>query len=416
MSDSLKRPETHAGLSLSSLLKQLVVDGDGKALGKLSDVVIRTRADNYPLLTGLVIRLGNLDYAIPMNAVSRLDKLAVSVRTAKMDVRPFEKRDGELLLKKNILGHRLIDVPRSALVKAFDVRLAPSPEGWLVTGLDVHKNSWFHRTRNENHAVRDWHSFLLLEGDQRGAGMRPAVYRLHKLNAAQIADIIESASSREEGILLAQVHEDLELEADVFEELEDNKQAKLLNARTDEEVAGLLSRMRADDAADAVMDLAQERRQDVLELLPSAQKTKILTLLGYHEATAGGLMGPDFLAISEDKTVGDALQAVRLATTLQAEALTMIYTLRSDGSLAGTISLVRALQSAPKIPLRDAADPNLVIASPRDDIVTVTTRMADFNLLSLPVVDSEKKMLGIVTVDDALEAAIPRDWARRRRF
>ncbi|WP_143274544.1 magnesium transporter MgtE N-terminal domain-containing protein, partial [Bradyrhizobium canariense] len=152
------------------------------------------------------------------------------------------------------------------------------------------------------------------------------------------------------------VHEDPELEADVFEELDDNKQARLLHARTDEEVAGLLARMRADDAADAVMDLAQERRQVVIDLLPEVQKTKVLTLLGYHEATAGGLMGPEFVALSEEKTIGDALQAVRSATTHQPEALTMIHIIRDDGILAGTLMLVRALQSAPETLLRDAAD------------------------------------------------------------
>ncbi|MCC3263066.1 hypothetical protein LLE87_33385, partial [Paenibacillus polymyxa] len=81
------------------------------------------------------------------------------------------------------------------------------------------------------------------------------------------------------------------------------------------------------------MDLVQERRQGVLDLLQDAQKTKVLTLLGYHAATAGGLMGPDFLALSEDKTIGDALQAVRSAMTHQPEALTTIYSLRSDGTL-----------------------------------------------------------------------------------
>ena len=414
MSDRPKSKETPEGLSLSSLLKQSVSDSNGKALGKISDVVTRTRDDEYPLVTGLVIGFGDEGYFIPMKSVSSFGHQAVRLSMAKVDLRPFEKRDNELLLKRNILGHRLIDVRRSALVKAFDVRLSPAPEGWVVTGLDVHKSSWLHFGRHEDHATRDWRSFILLEGGQPVPGARSVSSRLNKLNAAQIADIIESASSREEDILLAQVHEDPELEADVFEELEDNKQAKLLHARTDEEVAGLLSRMRADDAADAVMDLAQERRQSVLDLLPEAQKTKVLTLLGYHEATAGGLMGSDFLALSEERTVGDALQSVRLATTLQPEALTMIYTLRGDGSLAAAISLVRALQSAPDMLLRDAADTNLVMASPRDDIITVTTRMADFNLLSLPVVDAENRMLGIVTVDDALEAAIPRDWSRRR--
>ncbi|WP_316311289.1 CBS domain-containing protein, partial [Clavibacter michiganensis] len=101
------------------------------------------------------------------------------------------------------------------------------------------------------------------------------------------------------------------------------------------------------------------------------------------------------------------------AKTHQPEALTMIHTLRGDGTLIGTLTLVRALQSAPETLLRDAADPHLVIASPNDDIIAVTTRMADFNLLSLPVVDADKRILGIVTVDDALEAAIPRDWSRR---
>jgi CBS domain-containing protein/sporulation protein YlmC with PRC-barrel domain len=401
-------------LSLSSLLRHAVIDASGQALGKLSDVVTRMRGEDYPLLTGLVIGLGNSGYFVPMSDVISIDHRAIRLRSAKIDLRPFEAREGELLLKRNVLGNRLIDVARSSLVRAYDVRLTLASDGWVATGLDVHKGSWFHFGRHEDHSARDWHSFLLLESGDRDPGSRATSNQLNKLNPAQIADIIESASASEESILLDRVHEDLELEADVFEELEDNKQFKLLQVRTDQDVAALLSRMRADDAADAVMDLAHDRRKMVIDLLPEAQKTKILTLLGYHEATAGGLMGPDFLAISENKTVGDALGAIRVSTTQQPEALTVIYTLADDGSLRGTLSLVRALQCPEDTILRDAADPNVVLSSPNDDIITVTTRMADFNLLSLPVVDKNKMLLGIVTVDDALEAAIPRDWSRRR--
>ena len=414
MSDSREQFRVDKALSLSSLLKHAVIDGEGRTLGKLSDVVTRLRDNDYPLLSGLVIGLGSAGFFVPMSDVISIEPKAIRLRTAKVDLRPFKRRNGELLLKENILGHRLIDVPRSALVRAYDIRLAHCADGWLVTGLDVHRGRWLHIGRHEAHPARDWHSFLLLMGDQRASGLRSVASRVTKLKPAQIADIIESASTREESILLAQVHEDPELEADVFEELDDNKQAKLLHARSDQEVAGLLARMRADDAADAVMDLAHDRRQEVLDLLPANQKTKVLTLLGYHAATAGGLMGSDFLALSEDNTIGDAIEAVRLATTYQPEALTTIHSLRSDGTLAGTLSLVRALQLDQTTRLREAADAHLVIASPEDDVVTVTTRMADFNLLSLPVVDSTRKMLGIVTVDDALEAAIPRDWVRRR--
>ncbi len=408
------RMSVDQGLSLSSLLRHAVIDVAGQALGKLSDVVTRMREADYPLLTGLVIGLGKSGYFVPMSDVISIDHRAIRLRSAKVDLRPFEARAGELLLKRNVLGNRLIDVPRSSLVRAYDVRLTQASEGWIATGLDVHKGSWLHIGRHEDHAARDWHSFLLLIGGDQDTGSRASSNRLNKLNPAQIADIIESASASEENLLLAKVHEDPELEADVFEELEDNKQFKLLQARTDEEVAQLLSRMRSDDAADAVMDLAHDRRTMVIDLLPEAQKTKIMTLLGYHEATAGGLMGPDFLAVPEHKTVGDALGAIRESTTQQPEALTVIYTLGVDGSLRGSLSLVRALQCPAETILRDAADPNLVLSSPNDDIITVTTRMADFNLLSLPVVDENKMILGIVTVDDALEAAIPRDWSRRR--
>lgn len=401
-------------LSLSSLLKHAVVDADGRVLGKLVDVVATLRDNDYPRLAGLVIGTGGGgNYHVPMSDVIAIEPKAVRLRTAKIDLRPFTQRDGELLLKENILGHRLIDVGRSTLVRAYDVRLTQTGTGWQVAGLDVHKGHWFHFDRHDEHPARDWRSFLLLMGDKRESGVRALGTRLKRLSPTQIADIIESASAGEQDALLAQVHEDPELEADVFEELADGKQAQLLNVRGDDEVAELLARMRADDAADAIMDLPQRRRQAVLDLLPEAQKAKVRTLLGFNEATAGGLMGPDFLALSEHKTIADALDALRSATTLQPEALTVIHVLRDDGAVRGTLSLVRALQSDPNRLLRDAAEANLVVASPEDDIVTVTTRMADYNLLSLPVVDAEMRMLGIVTVDDALEAAIPREWARR---
>jgi Mg/Co/Ni transporter MgtE len=327
---------------------------------------------------------------------------------------PFERRDGEVLLKQDILGHRLIDITRSALVRAFDVRFTSSAAGWIATALDVHKHRWFQFGAHENHPARDWHSFLLLLGNQKSSEANLELSRIRRLKPAQIADMIESASAQEQNLLLTQVHTDPELEADVFEELDDDKKSELLNMRSDQNIADVLSRMRTDDVADTVMDLPQSRRRKVLDLMPPAQSTKVLALLGYNEATAGGLMGTDYLALPEDRSIADALIKIREATTQQPEALVTIHTLRSDGTLAGTLGLVRALQLDPATVLREVADPQAVVASPEDDIIAITTRMADFNLLSLPVLDAAGRMLGIVTVDDALEAAIQRDWFERK--
>jgi len=400
-------------LSLSLLLKRAIVDAHDKALGQLEDAIVRLRDEDYPLLTGLVVRAGGSRIFVATSDVVSISSDSIRLRTAKLDLRPFERRDGEVLLKQDVLDHRLIDVAHSALVRAYDVRLKPTEGGWAAIGLDVHKQSWFHFGAHEHHPARDWHGFVLLLGNQKSLKIPPSSRWMGRLKPAQIADIIEAASAQEQDLLLAQVHEDPALEAHVFGELDDERQGRLLKTRSDQDVADVLSRMRADDVADAVMELPQDRRQKVLALLPQPQNTKVLTLLGYNHATAGGLMGTDYLALPEDHSIADALQKLRTSTTQQPEALTTIYSLDAEGTLSGALSLVRALQLDPATPLREAADPEPVVASPQDDIIAVTTRMADFNLLTLPVVDHAGRILGIITVDDALEAAIPHDWSRR---
>ncbi|MFX8327736.1 magnesium transporter, partial [Acinetobacter baumannii] len=90
-------------------------------------------------------------------------------------------------------------------------------------------------------------------------------------------------------------------------------------------------------------------------------------LLGFNSATAGGLMGADFLAVPEDRTIGDALEQLRTLTTVQPEALVPMHSLNADGALAGTLSVVRALQLSPSTLLRDAVDARAIVASPDDD-------------------------------------------------
>jgi hypothetical protein len=402
-----------ASISLSSMLKRALVDANDEPIGRFEDAIIKLRNDQYPLVVGLVIDAGGNRVFVPASGIVALQANRIRLSIARKELRPFERHDDAILLKQDVLGHRLIDIERRALVKAYDVRIAATPEGWVATGLDVHRTRWFHFGAHEHHPARDWHAFLLLIGDQKILESLSASSRIGRLKPAQIADIIERASAHEQDLLLAQVHADPDLEADVFEELDEERQAQLFKTRSDQEIADVLSRMRSDDVADVVMDLPQERRRKVLDLLPPAQNTKVLTLLGYNEATAGGLMGTDYLALPEEHSVADALQQLRAASTTQPEALTTIHSLHSDGSLAGTLGLVRALQLDPTMLLRDAADPDTIVASPEDDIIAVTTRMADFNLLTLPVVDSAGRLLGVVTVDDALEAAIPRDWFKR---
>jgi sporulation protein YlmC with PRC-barrel domain len=258
---------------LSELLKRPVADRHGQSLGRLSDVIVRLRGHDYPLVSGLVVAVGGREVFVSIKQVRSFDADPLVLASARLDLRPFERRDGEVLLRSDVLGHRLIDVANARLVRASDVELVREDGQWLCCAIDTHRHRRFlglFGARVEEHPNQDWKAFEPLIGHARSAVLRGAVARVRGLKPAQIADLLEEASSEEGAEILHRVHQDPELEADVFEELDDDLQSRLLGARTNAEIADVLTRMRADDAADAIHELPQSRRQPSWTCCPPA--------------------------------------------------------------------------------------------------------------------------------------------------
>ena len=416
---------SQASLRLSRLIKRPVTDRGGGSLGRLADVIVRLRGADYPLVTGLVAAVGGREIFVPIDQVSSFDGDPLRLSSARLSLRHFERRDGEVLLRADVLGHRLIDVPNARLVRAADLELArvsslpPSRDDaeWVVAGVDTRPRRMFGlrapNTRVSWGGVRDWHDFEWLIGHEGSALLRGPFARIRRLKPAQIADLLESASAEEETEILGRVRADPELEADVFEELDEDLATRLLGARTDFEIAEVLARMRADDAADAIAELPQQRRQPVLDLLPAGQRQKVLTLMGFASASAGGLMGVDFIALPGMVTVRGALARVRESPMLQPEALTSVHAVNEDGCLRGVARLVTMVQADPDAALIEVCDTDPVRVGTDTDITEVAVLMTDYNLITIPVVDDACRLLGVITVDDVLEIALPPDWRRR---
>jgi len=411
--------DNRATLRLSRLLKRPVADRSGESLGKLSDVIVRVRGSDYPLVTGVVAAVGGREVFVPIEQVGSLDAEPLGLTSAKLDLRHFERRDGEVLLRADVLGHRLIDVENARLVRAADLELARDAEEWVLAGVDTRASSrrlfglLSPDPQQAERAFRDWHDFEWLIGHASSALVRGPFGRIRRLKPAQIADLLEEASKEEETEILGQVHADPELEADVFEELDEDLATRLLGARTDADIAQVLARMRSDDAADAIAELPQRRRQPVLDLLPAGQRAKVLTLLGFNSTSAGGLMGMDFVTVPTMATVGQALDKVRESGSLQPEALTSVHAVDDDGGLRGVAHLVTLIQSPPTATLIDVSDTDPVRVGTDADVMDVAVLMTDYNLITIPVVDDERRLLGVITVDDVLEVTLPDDWRRR---
>jgi CBS domain-containing protein/sporulation protein YlmC with PRC-barrel domain len=408
-------------LHLSALAGSPLLDASGERLGRVEDVIVRLDGgDELPPVTGLKARIGGREMFVPAEQIERLEAHAARTSTTKLNLAQFERRPGEVLLRRDVLGRSLINVTTARLVTAREVELVGTDGSWRVAGIDPSLRAGIRRflpwrmRRSEGDRAQfvPWTETEPFVGHVPTSRLRLASRRLARLHPAQIADLVEAASHNEGEEILQAVGHDKELEADVFEELDDEHQVEFLRQRSDADAAEVLARMASDDAADLLLEIDQDRRLPILNLLPADTQAKINRLLGYNPSTAGGLMNPDFPSLPADATVRQALAYVRVSELAPSQLLTLWVTDGSGHLLGGVFSseLVRAPEDSTVSSLIETAVPTV---SPETELPEVARLMADFNLVAIPVVDASEGPIGVVAVDDVIERLLPEQWRRR---
>ncbi|HUB77117.1 MAG TPA: CBS domain-containing protein [Solirubrobacteraceae bacterium] len=411
-------------LHLSSLVGSPLLDSANERVGRVDDVVARLDdGDALPLVVGLRALIGGRNLFVPARNIAQLDGDGARLSTTKVNLAQFERRPNEIVLRGDVLGHSVINVNTARLVTAGEVELVCEEGTWRVAGIDTSFGARVRRhlpralrgggaAADEEESFVAWTELEPFVGHVPTARLRLRHRRIAHLHPSQIADLVEAATHDEGEEILAAVGQDKELEADVFEELDDEHQLEFLNERSDREVASVLGRMASDDAADLLLEIKQERRVPVLELLPATKQRKIRKLLGYNPSTAGGVMSPDFVSVPAAGTAADAIAAAR-KLDLPPEALHTILLTERGGALAGLVSAGVVLAADPQTPLLELAVTSPPAVGADADVPEVARLMTDYNLVSLPVVDDDERPLGIVSVDDILELMLPEDWRRR---
>ncbi len=407
-------------LHLSHVVGGALRDSDRARLGKVDDLIVRLSGTGYPPITGFLVTVAGRQAYLPSERVADLAPGEAILSKATLDLRPFVRRPEEVLLKHDVLDHQLINVEGARLVRANEVELARLEGWWRVVGVDTGPRGGLRRLLPHSLGRRiatgeflDWASVEPFAGDVASVRLRVLHPRLAKLHPAQIADLVEAASHREgEEIIQAVGQDDRELEADVFEELDEQHQLEFIERRSDREVAAVISRMAPDDAADLTAELEEERRGIVLDLLPAHHQRKVRALLGYDPAEAGGLMSPDFVSVYRQATVGEVLERVR-QSSLADELLSSIYVMDSGHRFLGAVPLATLVRSDSETGLSELDLQFIPRLTPEADFEEVARLMADYNLTAAPVVDSAERMIGVITVDDVLEVLLPKGWRRR---
>jgi CBS domain-containing protein len=406
---------------LSSILRSPLLDRAGERLGRVEDVIVRLADGGYPPVTGLKARIGGRELFVPADRIASLEPGAVRLSGEKLSLGRFERRVGEVLLGGDVLGRKLVAVEAEppTLVTAHEIELACIDGWWRVVGVDPSPRARLRRLLPRrlrrlisDRPFLDWSAMEPFVGHVPTARLRFSHRKLANLHPAEIADLVEAASHDEGEEIIEAVSQDRELEADVFEELDEHHQLEFIRERSDSEVAAVIARMAPDDAADLIVEIDQDRRQRILSLLPAAQRRRIEALLGYNPSTAGGLMSPEFIGLAPADTVRRAIERVR-TSDLAPGTLTTVYLLDAEGRLSGSVFVVALLRADSDTRLEELADHEPVSVETGADLPEVARMMTDYNLVMLPVVDEEQRVVGVITVDDVLELTLPAGWRRR---
>jgi CBS domain-containing protein len=398
---------------VTQVIKKPIVDPAGDSLGRVDDLIARLDSGNYPLVTGLQGRIGGRQVFVPIDQVAAFGPERVQLTGETVNLGRFERREGEVLLRHDLLGHKVIFLEAGRLVRAGDIELGFVEGSWRVLALDTAARGPFRwplfRHPSTQTTILDWSRIEPFVGHVPTAKLRIPLLRLRRLHPAQIADLVEAASHDEGEEIITAVHADPELEADVFEELDTEHQIEFLHNRSDSEAAEVLGTMAADDAADLIGELDQSRRSDILARLPARQQAKVRSLLVYNPGTAGGLMTPDFVAVDQDSTVEYALERVKESHP----GTSVVYVVDAEGRLIGVTALASLIGVPHEAQMRSTIEPVAVRLLPDADFTDVAIMMADYNLVSAPVVDERDRLVGVISVDDVLETLIPSQWRRR---
>jgi len=408
-------------LYVSQLLNRPVFDSFHEKIAVIKDVLVQYGDEEYPPVIGLVARYRRRDFFMPSRDFSGLGSHGAQMTSEILDLTPFIRRDGEVLLGKDILDNQLIDVDGKRVVRVNDVQLIEAGNVWRISGADVSLQGFVRRLMPKGFygsartvEVIDWADVGYLATDTKTVTvqLKSSKDKLSRLHPVEIAQLAEALSP----IHRTEVVESLddEIAADTLEEMSTEAQARILEDLDQERAADLLEEMSPDDAVDVLDKMDDDKARELFDLMEENEKADVAELMHYEHDTAGGLMTTEFVVFPRSMSVGEAIRSLRE----MAETPNMIYYLyvveeKDSWKICGVISLRSLILADPLRKLDEVMRTDFRSVHPSALAEDVAQTIAEYNLLALPVIDDDGDLAGIVTVDDAMEVLLPKNLQRR---
>ena len=398
---------------LARLAGTAVFDPNGDPVGKVRDAVATLRTNNQPpRILGLVVEVPlRRRVFVPITRVTSIESGAVVI-TGIVNMRRFESRVGEHLVLGDLLNKSIVILDGNEDVIVEDLGMESNKAGdWFITRVHVMKRGKGIRRKGASSTLR-WDEVRGFEAPENDQGTSQLLSTISNLRAADLAAVIQDLAPKRR-VEVARALDDERL-ADVLEEMDESERVALLIELEGERAADVLGEMDPDDAADLLREVGAERAQELIDLMEPEDAEDVLRLMTYEDYSAGGMMTTEPLIMSADDTVADALAVVRQGEISPALASQVFVTRQPletpTGRFVGMVHYQRLLREPPATLLASLVDTDTQGLSPEATLNEVSSYLASYNLLSVPVVDANERLLGAVTVDDVLDHLLPDNW------
>jgi len=403
---------------LARLAGTAVFDPNGDPVGKVRDAVATLRTNNaQPRVLGLVVEVPlRRRVFVPITRVTSIESGTVII-TGLVNMRRFEVRAGETLVLGEMLDRSIILIESNEKVLVEDMAMEQNRNGdWLISKVHIMRKASGLRRKGPTSTV-SWEEVTGFASVEPNQGVTNLLHTLSTLRPADLATVLQDLAPKRR-VEVARALDDERL-ADVLEEMDEVHRVELLTELEGERAADVLGEMDPDDAADLLREIGQERADALLELMEPEDAEDVLRLMNYEDYSAGGMMTTEPLVMSADATVAEALAAVRKSEISPALA-SQIFVCRQPletptGRFIGIVHYQRLLREPPATLLGSIVDTNTQGLNPEASLNEVSSYLASYNLLSLPVIDPNERLLGAVTVDDVLDHLLPENWRHDHR-
>jgi CBS domain-containing protein/sporulation protein YlmC with PRC-barrel domain len=411
----------------SRLINKPVLTQAGVKIGKIKDVAVKI-GDNFPLVVSFFIRSHNpleKDFFVNSDSITLVNKQFAISKHPPEKILLDQPVQNEMLLNRDVLDKQIVDINGSKIVRVNDLKLSQINGEIRLVAVDIGLIAILRRLMLGNFFLSfgeffgikwkpnliSWSFVEPLRTDMEKLKLTVPYQKISQLHPSDIAEIVSHVHQDEKTAIFSSLQP--EIAAEALHELEPEQQMYIVGDLKSDTASDILEKMPPDEAADILGDLSPEKTSELIQLMEVKEVKEVSKLLFHHDQTAGGLMTTEFISIPKNFSAQQTIEHLRKIAP-EAETIYYLYVVDEENRIGGVISLRDLIIAPPEKHISEIMIKKVISVKADLHQKEVASLISKYNLLALPVVDDEKKLLGIVTVDDIVDIVIPPRSRKKR--